>query len=65
MGNRFDQERCERAYRCWPWLSAGRGRYWKRMLSKARRRYAKYIIRTGRHNREPTWIESIVNYKDY
>lgn len=43
----------------WP---RGTGKYWKRRLSKARRRYAKDLIKLGK-GREPTTIESNVNFK--
>lgn len=47
---------------CWP--GVGTGRYWKRKLSKARRKYHKMVIRYGR-GREPTWLESEVNWKTW
>lgn len=51
---------------CWP--GPGIGRFWKRQLSKSRRRYARALCRyeAGHTTRMPriSWgIESIVNYK--
>ena len=43
---------------------AGNGRYWKRQLSKARRRYWKMLLRFG-YARYPTRIEREVNYKGW
>ena len=40
----------------------GRGRYWKRLLSKSRRAYAKALIR-GQRGSEPSYIESAVNWR--
>jgi hypothetical protein len=50
------------------WPGPGIGRYWKRRLSKARRRYARALCRyeAGRALHLPrmqTGIESIVNWK--
>jgi len=44
------------------WYGRGQGRYWKRQLSKARRRYAKMLIWFGR-GKEPTHYESECNWK--
>lgn len=49
--------------RMWP-NSPGFGRWMKRRLSKARRRYIKSVLRTGR-GKEPTRIESEVNWKGW
>ena len=40
----------------------GRGRFWKRKLSKSRRAYAKALIR-GQRGSEPSYIESIVSWR--
>lgn len=40
----------------------GLGRWWKRQLSKARRRYVKQVVNLGRGH-EPTGYESEVNWK--
>jgi len=40
------------------------GRYWKRALSKARRREIKGILKHGRA-KAPTHYETIVNYKNH
>jgi len=40
----------------------GLGRYWKRKLSKARRRYAKDILR-GLRGKEPVNLEGRVNWR--
>lgn len=55
-----------RYYLCWS--SAGIGRFWKRQLSKSRRRYARALCRyeTGRMLHPPRGrrgIESLVNCK--
>lgn len=64
MGNRFYMDRKPTwDYMAWVWsYKSGHGRWCKRRLSKARRRYAKQMIRFGR-GKEPTGIESYVNYK--
>ena len=66
MGKRFFNERGE-----WyvsfseKWSGKpGNGRYMKRSLSKARRRYAKCKLR-GISAKEPTGLESLVNYKGW
>lgn len=48
---------------CWP--GKKQGRYWKRRLSKARRKYYKALLRGDLHPKEPTYYESICNYKTY
>lgn len=47
-----------------PWPGRRQGRFWKRQLSKARRRYARQLIRFGR-GKEPTWYERECNYKTW
>lgn len=42
----------------------GIGRYYKRRLSKARRRYAKDLIKFGR-GKEPTGLESEINWRGW
>lgn len=42
----------------------GMGRFWKRQLSKARRRYAKNLLKYGR-GKEPVGLESEVNWKGW
>ena len=39
------------------------GRYYKRQLSKSRRRYIKQLLRTGRPAKESTHWESECNWK--
>jgi hypothetical protein len=43
---------------------SGIGRFWKRRLSKARRRYIRDLLRLGR-GKEPAGLESVVNWKDW
>lgn len=67
MGNRFLDERIDKAHGKWThtWGNIpGKGRFWKRCLWKARRRYAKQLLRHGRGN-EPVHYESTVNWKDW
>lgn len=68
MGNREslklkDKYPYIRWHKTWP--RVGIGRYWKRCLSKARRRYAKEELRGATHPRTPTHYESEVNYRTY
>lgn len=42
----------------------GHGRYYKHRLSKARRRYAKDLIKFGR-GKEPTGLESEINWRGW
>jgi hypothetical protein len=51
---------------CWTckWPGPGTGRWWKRKLSKARRRYAKMTLQGIRY-KEPNGIESEVNWKTW
>lgn len=60
------QKTCERHDRYWlsQWPGEHTGRYWKRLLSKARRKYAKMLLRFGR-GKDTTDKESIVNYKTW
>ena len=44
------------------WLGEGIGKYWKRRLAKARRRYIKAILR-GDKGKCPLGLESEVNWK--
>ena len=46
------------------WPGRGEGRYMKRRLSKARRKYAKQMIKHGR-GKEPVTLESEVNWKGW
>jgi hypothetical protein len=46
------------------WASPGEGRFWKRRLSKARRRYVRALLKCGR-GKEPVGIESTVNWKNW
>ena len=46
------------------WPKRRVGRYWKRQLSKARRRFAKQVLRHGR-GKEPTRYESECNWKTW
>jgi len=59
MGQR-EREKREDWQTCWP--GQKNGRYWKRRLAKARRRYIKSVLRTGR-GKEPVGYESTVDYK--
>jgi len=61
MGNRRWQD-FEHWQVCWP--NPKVGRYWKRQLSKARRRHIKLTLR-GIRAKEPTHYESEVNYKTW
>lgn len=45
------------------WRRSGTGRWWKRRLSKARRRYAQLYLCEGIRYKEPSMIESTINYK--
>ena len=44
------------------WPHEGFGKYWKRKLNKARRKYAKDLLKFGR-GKEPVDLESEVNWK--
>ena len=46
------------------WPGRGNGRYWKRKLSKARRRYSNQMIKDGR-GKSPANYETECNYKTY
>jgi hypothetical protein len=46
------------------WSNAGVGRYWKRQLSKSRRRYIKSFLLFGR-GKHSTHYETECNYKGY
>jgi len=46
------------------WSGSGIGRWHKRRLSKARRRYAKQLIRFGR-GKSPANVEGDVNWKGH
>jgi len=66
MGSRY-----KRVKKKYPWItltelwsSKGSGKWWKRRLSKARRKYIKSLLKTGR-GKEPTGIESEVNGKGW
>ena len=60
MGNRELQERPY--WKQWGWGRPGTGRWWKRQLSKARRKYSKHMILYGRA-REPLGWERECNWK--
>lgn len=65
MGNRFFNERIPEGKRfCDLWGKPGNGRYWKRKLSKARRKAAKQRLQ-GNRARDPVALESTVNYKTW
>lgn len=67
MGNRFFNDRIKKAHgkftRTWGNVP-GNGRWWKRQLSKARRRYINALLRSGR-GKEPIGLESEVNWKGW
>jgi hypothetical protein len=72
MGNRFIEDRLAKANITFSemWGSAHEGRYWKRKLSKARRRAAKRLCRYGEDDlakveRGLPGIESNVNWKNW
>ena len=46
------------------WNGRGIGRYWKRQLSKARRRHIKAILMGQEHPRIPKRYESECNWKN-
>lgn len=46
------------------WNSRGEGRYWKRQLSKARRRFSKMLIYFGK-GKSPSHYESEVNWRGW
>ena len=48
----------------WCWSSPHMGRFWKRCLSKARRRYIKSVLMFGR-GKETTGYETECNYKNW
>lgn len=65
MGNRFFNERGgSHVSFSQKWGTVGEGRYWKRRLSKARRRQIKMELR-GHPSKEPTGLEARVNYKNW
>lgn len=61
MGNRKDDSYPDY---CLRWPGVGNGRYWKRQLSKARRRYARMLLR-GFKPKPAKRVESECNYKTY
>ena len=72
MGNRFVEERLARANISFSemWSCEHEGRFWKRKLSKARRRAAKRLCRYGEDDlrkveRGLAQIEREVNYKGW
>ena len=72
MGNRFFQDRMAKANVSFSemWGSAHEGRFWKRKLSKARRRAGKRLCRYGEDDlkmveRGVTQYESTCNYKNW
>lgn len=64
MSQRFREERCKRAHASYTqmWLGVGEGRYWKRQLSKARRRAWK---QQGIEGKPVNKYESYCNYKGW
>lgn len=65
MGNRhWAEEVPEYVSMTERWPGPGVGRYWKRKLSKARRKHAKEQL-NGRRGKEPTAIESEVNWRTW
>lgn len=58
MGNRETNKLPDYAF---TWLTAHSGRYWKRLLSKKRRKTWK----DERHQRGLAGLESTVNYKNW
>lgn len=64
MGTRFELDRMEKAHvPCYRlWHRAGEGRFWKRQLSKARRRAWK---QKGIEGRENNCYESECHYKGW
>ena len=72
MGNRFIEDRLNKAQASFSemWSSEHEGRFWKRKLSKARRRAGKRLCRYGEDNLEKTerglsGIESTCNWKNW
>lgn len=65
MGRRFFNERGgDHVSFSEKWPGVGIGRFWKRQLSKARRRHIKAEL-DGRRGKEPTHYEGMVNYKTW
>jgi hypothetical protein len=51
-------------FKTWGWPAPHTGKWWKRRLHKARRRWYKARLR-GQRGKEPTDIESEVNWKSW
>ena len=64
MGNRYFNDLPEYVSFSQRWPNPHIGRYWKRQLNKARRKYIKLELR-GIRGREPVYLESMVNYKTW
>jgi len=67
MSSRMSNHEWESKWRntpFWPcqWGRPGTGRWWKRQLSKARRRYARALLAQGR-GKEPVRYERECNWK--
>jgi hypothetical protein len=72
MGRRFVEQRMEKAHVNFSalWMRSGNGRFWKRKLSKARRRAAKRLCRYGEDDlskveRGLPQIERICHWKNW
>jgi len=72
MGRRFVEQRMEKAHVNFSalWMRSGNGRFWKRKLSKARRRVAKRLCRYGEDDlrkveRGLPGIEQTCNWKNW
>jgi hypothetical protein len=51
-------------FKTWGWRHAGEGKYYKRRLHKAHRQWYKARLR-GQRGKEPTDLESEVNWKGW
>jgi len=67
MGNRFTNQRIKYNKFTSIWPGKKQGRYWKRQLSKARRRQADYLIDGDyrRANSRGLWAEQMCNWKTW
>ena len=64
IGNRFNEQRIDRAYGKWAhiWYRAGIGKYWKRLMHKADR---KWVRGTGGKERSFIHYSITVNYRNW
>jgi len=64
MGNRewMKEPRYSHWFHCW--AGPGIGKFWKRRLNKARRKYIKNLIWFGR-GKEPVSKESKINWRNW